>query len=223
MRMFHENSRCCYILGNFSGIICFADLLQETLPSVTYQNFLATFVGISKTKRDTSYVTQGNVSCNLCNKCGRQVARKIALCINGNSKFNGYMQHQAFLQICHMVAKATVYQNVCRWDLQSWTDGQRIMWKLWPYFRLYYCEQQTPLPLQAMLVQHRSHPRLFSEQHCFKGEGDTDFFREQNKTKQNKYMGYLFVNRNFMFSLWAIFKTRNGESLKAGIFKMGNL
>ena len=78
-----------------------------------------------------------------------------------------------------------------------------------------YCEQQTPLPLQAMLVQHRSHPRLFSEQHCFKGEGDTDFFREQNKTKQNKYMEYLFVNRNFMFSLWAIFKTRKGESLKA--------
>ena len=136
MRMFHENSRCCYILGNFSGIICFADLLHETLPSVTYQNFLAAFVGISKTKRDTSYVTQGNVSCNLCNKCGRQVARKIALCINGNSKFKGYMQHQAFSQICHMVAKATVSQNVCRWDLQSWTDGQRIMWKLWPYFRL---------------------------------------------------------------------------------------
>ena len=57
MRMFHENSRCCYILGNFSGIICFADLLHETLPSVTYQNFLAIFVaatvGISKTKRDT--------------------------------------------------------------------------------------------------------------------------------------------------------------------------
>ena len=31
----------------------FADLLHETLPSVTYQNFLAAFVGISKTKRDT--------------------------------------------------------------------------------------------------------------------------------------------------------------------------
>ena len=53
MRMFHENSRCCYILGNFSGIICFADLLHKTLPGVTYQNFLAAFVGISKTKRDT--------------------------------------------------------------------------------------------------------------------------------------------------------------------------
>ena len=47
-----------------------------------------------------------------------------------------------------------------------------------------YCEQQTPLPLQAMLVQHRSHPRLFSEQHCFKGKGIRIFF--ENKTKQNK-------------------------------------
>ena len=88
-----------------------------------------------------------------------------------------------------------------------------------------YCEQQTPLPLQAMLVQHRSHPRLFSEQHCFKGKGIRIFF--ENKTKQNKSMEYLFVNRNFMFSLWAIFKTRNGESGNGngerGIFKSGNL
>ena len=36
--------------------------------------------------------------------------------------------------------------------------------------------------LPPPLVQHSSHPRLFSEQHCFKGEGDMDFFREQNKT-----------------------------------------
>ena len=64
--------------------------------------------------------------------------------------------------------------------LNRWVENNVKTLTVFSTFKCY--EQQTPLPLQAMLVQHSCHPRLFSEQHFFKGEGDMDFFREQNKT-----------------------------------------
>ena len=81
---------------------------------VTAVAVVAATVGISKTKRDTLGMLHKAMSRATCaTNVGDKLPGKLPCVLTATLSSMDIMQHQAFSQLCHLVAKAAVYQNVC--------------------------------------------------------------------------------------------------------------